>query len=199
MNRALLIATVGCLIVVLGCASYGLLARLHDEAPLGVGQNLSSRPAAKSTCPQAVVTQPPAGMEVSERELLPFSSTQLGVSTVLSDTADAAEPSSRSRTIEVVSGGFVDELTESYDNLRPVETISVTGQPVSLLAGSLLNTTVKLVIWRQPEVAPPCDVHAVLATNLSMQQFKVVVESVRVDHDLSSTSGSASSADRNSQ
>jgi hypothetical protein len=198
MNRALLIAALGCLAVILG-VSYGLLARLHDEAPVAVDQSISRRPAAKSTCPQAVVTQPPAGMEVSERELLPFSSTQLGVSTVLSEIADAAKPSSRSRTIEVVSGGFVEELTESYDNLRPVETISVAGQPVSLLAGSLLNSTVKLVIWRQPEVAPPCDVHAVFATNLSMQQFKAVVESVRVDHDLSSTSGLARSADRNSK
>jgi hypothetical protein len=197
MNRALLIATVGCLAVILG-VSYGFLARLHDEAPLAVGQNLSSRPAAKSTCPQAVVMQPPAGMEVTERELVPFSSTQLGVNTVISD-ADAAERSSRSRTIEVVSGGYVDELTESYDDLQPVGTISVTGQPVSLLAGSLLSSTVKLVIWRQPEVAPPCDVHAVLATNLSKQQFKAVVESVRVDQNLASTSGSANSADRNSQ
>jgi hypothetical protein len=137
---------------------------------------------------------------VSERELVPFSSTQLGMNTVFTDSADVAEPSSsRSRTIEVVSGGYVDELTESYDNLQPVETILVTGERVSLLAGSLLNSTVNVVIWRQPGVAPPCDVHAVLATNLSTQQFKAVVESVRVDHDLSSTSGSVNSAARNSQ
>lgn len=198
MNRALLIAAVGCLAVILGVI-YGLLTRLHDEAPLAVGQNLSTRPAAKSTCPQAVVTQPPAGMEVSERELVPFSSTQLGMNTVVSDTADAAEPSARSRTIEVVSGGYVDELTESYDDLRPVGTVSVTGQPMTLLAGSLLSSTVKVVIWRQPGVVPPCDVHAVLATNLSKQQFNAVVESVRIDHNLASTSGSARSADRNSR
>jgi hypothetical protein len=55
------------------------------------------------------------------------------------------------------------------------------------------------VIWRQPGVVPPCDVHAVLATNLSKQQFKAVVESVRIDHDLAPTSGSASAADRNSR
>jgi hypothetical protein len=198
MNRALLIATVGCLAVILG-VSYGLLTRLHDEVPLALGQNLSTRPAAKSTCPQAVVTQPPAGMEVSERELVPFSSTQLGMNTVISDTADAAEPSVRSRTIEVVSGGFVNELTESYDDLRPIETISVAGQPVTLLAGSLLSSTVNVVIWRQPGVVPPCDVHAVLATNLSKQQFKAAVESVRIDHNLAATSGSARSADRNSR
>jgi hypothetical protein len=199
MNRALLIAALGCLLAVILGVSYGFLARLRAEAPLAVDQSLSKRPAAKSTCPQAVVTQPPAGMEVSERELVPFSSTQLGMNTVISDTAAAAEPSARYRTIEVVSGGYVDELTESYDNLRPVETISVTGQRVSLLAGSLLHSTVQIVIWRQPGVVPPCDVHAVLATNLSRQQFKAVAESVQVDHSLSSTSGSASSADRNSQ
>jgi len=198
MIRAPLIAALGCLAVVLA-VSYGFLARLHDEAPLAVDQSLSTRPAAKITCPQAVVTQPPAGMEVSERELVPFSSTQLGMNTVISDTAGEAEPSSRSRTIEVVSGGFVDELTESYDNLRPVGTISITGQPVTLLAGSLLRSTVNVVIWRQPGVVPPCDVHAVLATNLSNQQFKAVVESVRIDHNLASTSGSASAADRNSR
>jgi hypothetical protein len=198
MNRGLLMAAFGCLAVILG-VGYGLLAQLHDEASLAVGHSLSGRPAAKSTCPQAVVTRPPAGMEVSERELVPFSSTQLGMNTVIGDTADAAEPSARSRTIGVVSGGYVDELTESYDDLRPAGTISVTGQPVTLLAGSLLNATVKVVIWRQPGVVPPCDVHAVLATNLSMQQFKAVVESVRIDHKLASTSGSASAADRNSQ
>lgn len=198
MNRALLVAAVGCLAVILA-VSYVLLARLRDEAPLTVDQSLSKRPAAKNTCPQAVVTRPPAGMEVSERELVPFSSTQLGTNTLITDTADGAEPSSRSRTIEVVSGGFVDELTESYDDLRPVETISVTGERVSLLAGSLLNSTVNVVIWRQPGVAPPCDVHAVLATNMSKQQFKAVVQSVRVDDGLASTSGSVSSADRNSK
>jgi hypothetical protein len=198
MNRGLLMAAFGCLAVILS-VGYGLLAQLHDEAPLAVGQSLSGRPAAKSTCPQAVVTQAPGGMEVSERELVPFSSTQLGMNTVISDTADAAGPSARSRTIEVVSGGYVDELTESYDDLRPVGTISVAGQPVTLLTGSLLSATVKVVIWRQPGVAPPCDVHAVLATNLSNQQFKAVVASIRFDHNLASTSGSANSADGNSQ
>ena len=132
-------------------------------------------------------------------KLVPFSSTQLGVNTVFSDTAEAAEPSSRSRTIEVVSGGYVDELTESYDDLRPVETVSVTGQPVTLLAGSLLSSTVNVVIWRQPGVAPPCDVHAVLATNLSKQQFKAVVKSVRVDRSLASTSRPGKLADRDLQ
>jgi hypothetical protein len=196
MNRALLIATTACLAVVLGYAGYSVLARMHDEASLPAGQNLSTRPAAKNTCAQAIVTQVPSGMEVSERELVPFSSTQLGVNTVFSDTTGAAEPSSRSRRIEVVSGGYVDELTESYDDLRPIETVSVTGQPVTLLAGSLLSSTVNVVIWRQPGVAPPCDVHAVLATNLSKQQFKAVVKSVRVDRSLASTSRSANLADR---
>ena len=196
MNRALLIATTACLAVVLGYAGYSVLARMHDEASLPAGQNLSTRPAAKNTCAQAIVTQVPSGMEVSERELVPFSSTQLGVNTVFSDTTGAAEPSSRSRRIEVVSGGYVDELTESYDDLRPIETVSVTGQPVTHLAGSLLSSTVNVVIWRQPGVAPPCDVHAVLATNLSKQQYKAVVKSVRVDRSLASTSRSANLADR---
>jgi hypothetical protein len=199
MNRALLIATTACLAVVLGYAGYSVLARMHDEASLPVGQNLSTRPAAKNTCAQVIVTQVPSGMEVSERELVPFSSTQLGVNTVFSDTTGAAEPSSRSRRIEAVSGGYVDELTESYDDLRPIETVSVTGQPVTLLAGSLLSSTVNVVIWRQPGVAPPCDVHALLATNLSKQQFKTVVKSVRVDRSLASTSRSANLADRDSR
>jgi hypothetical protein len=135
-------------------------------------------------------------MDVSERKLVPFSSTQLGVNTVISDASGTAEPSSPSRMIEVVSGGYVDELTESYDDLRPVGSVSVTGQPVSLLASRFLTSTVKVAIWRQPGVAPPCDVHAVLATNLSRQQFKAVVESVRMDDGLASTSRPANPADR---
>ena len=196
MNRALIIGTIGCLALILGFAGYSVLARLHYEAPPPVGQNLSSRPAAKNTCARAIVTKVPSGMEVSERELVPFSSTQFGVNTVFSDTTGAAEASSRSRRIEVVSGGYVDELTESYDDLRPIETVSVTGQPVTLLAGSLLSSTVHVAIWRQPGIAPPCDVHAVLATNLSKQQFKAVVKSVHVDRSLASTSRSANLADR---
>jgi hypothetical protein len=198
MNRALVGATIGCLAVILGYMGYGVLGPLRDEAPR-TGQNLSSRPAAKSTCPEAIVTQPPSGMHVSDRELVPFSSTQLGVNAVISDATGTAEPPSASRMIEIVSGGYVDELAESYDDLRPVGTISVTGQPVSLLAGSLLTSTVKLVIWRQPGVAPPCDVHAILATNLSKEQFKAVVQSVRVDHALAATRSFGSRADRNLQ
>jgi hypothetical protein len=195
MNRALILATIGCLVMILGFAGYSALARLHDEPPPPVGQNLSGRPAAKNTCPQAIVTKVPSGMELSERELVPFSSTQLGVNSVFSDITGAAEPSSRSRRIEVVSGGYVDELTESYDDLRPTETVSVTGQPVTLLAGSFLSSTVNVVIWRQPGVAPPCDVHAVLATNLPKQQFKAVVKSVQVDR-VASTSRPDTPADR---
>ena len=195
MNRALLIGIIGCLVGIVGYVSYGFVLRLQDEPSVVAGQNLSGRPAAKSTCAQAVVTRLPSGMEQSERRLVPFSSTQLGVTTVFSDTPREAELSSRSRMIEVVSGGYVDELTESYDNLRPVETVSVAGQPVSLLAGSLLSSTVNLIIWRQPGLAPPCDVHAVLATNLSKQQFKAVVKSVRVDRSVASTSRPGKLAD----
>jgi hypothetical protein len=196
MNRALIVAAIGCLAVTLGFLGYDVLLPLRDAARLPIGQNLSQRPAAKIMCPQAIVTQPPSGMELSDRELVPFSSTQLGLNTVFSDTTEAAQPPSRSRMIEVVSGGYVDELTESYDDLRLVRTVSVAGQPVSLLAGSLLTSTVKVVIWRQPGVAPPCDVHAVLATNLSKRQFMAVLRSVRVDGSPTSTSRSANPADR---
>jgi hypothetical protein len=185
MNGAVVGATIGCLAATLGYLGYGAWAPLRAEPPPPAVENLSSRPAAKSTCPQAIVTRPPSGMHLSERELVPFSSTQLGVKTVIDDATGTAEPPSR--TIEVVSGGYVDELTESYDNLRPLGMVSVMGQPVNLLAGSLLNSTVMLVIWREPGVAPPCDVHAVLATNLSEQQFKAVVKSVRPKHSLAST------------
>jgi hypothetical protein len=195
MNRALMVAGIGFLTATFGYLGYGVFLPLRDAPPLAVGQNLSGRPAAKSTCPQAIVTQPPPGMELSDRELVPFSSTKLGVNTVFSDITETAGPPSRSRTIEVVSGGYVDDLTESYDDLRPIRTISVAGQPVSLLAGSLLTSTVKVVIWRQPGVAPPCDVHAVLATNLSNEQFMAAVKSVRVESP-SPTSRSANDANR---
>ena len=191
MKRALVGATIGCLAVALAYLGYGVLAPLQDQPPLTGGHGFSRRPSAKSTCPEAIVTRPPSGMAVSDRQLVPFSSTQLGVNTVISDPTGTGEPPSGSRMIEVDSGGYVSELAESYDDLRPIETISVTGQPESLLAGGLLTATVKLVIWRQPGVAPPCDVHAVLAMNLSKEQFKAVVKSVRVDHSPASARGSA--------
>ena len=65
----------------------------------------ATRPAAKSTCAQARVTQLPTGMQESERELVPFSATQLGVNTVISDGSTVLMPVISSRSMRTALSG----------------------------------------------------------------------------------------------
>ena len=84
----------------------------------------SRRDAAKSTCPQAAVTRPPRGMHLSDRELVPVSSTQLGTISLITEVRQ----SSNRRRVEVISGGYVDDLAEDYDDLRVLGKTRVGGQ-----------------------------------------------------------------------
>lgn len=137
----------------------------------------SRRDAVKVTCPQAVVTRPPRGMHLSDRELVPVSSTQLGTSSLITEVRQ----SSNRRRVEVISGGYVDDLTEDYDDLRVVGKTRVAGQSGTVLAGSLLTTSVELVVWHEPGVVAPCDVHAIIASNMKGSDFRSLLASVRIE------------------
>lgn len=156
------VALVAGVLLVAGCSVDGQAAPAGPATP---------RSGLKTTCPEATVTPPP-GLVLADRELVPFSRTLLGVHT----TYEAAGGG----RLEVLSGGYVDDLTEDYDDLRVVATRPVDGQSTAVLQGSLLATTARLVVWRRPGTAAPCDVHAVVATDLSDADFTAAVDSVAV-------------------
>jgi hypothetical protein len=112
-------------------------------------------------------------MEMSHQELVPFSSTQFGVKTTFTDPTGT-------RMIELISGGYVDEVTESYDNLLVEGTREVAGAAATILVGTLLSVTVRVVLWQSPNTAEPCDLHALLASDLPRDQFDDVLTGVTI-------------------
>jgi hypothetical protein len=126
------------------------------HAPAATGRPaVDTRPAEKQTCPD-VGWQPPASVaaEQTARELVPFGPTVLGVNT--SWQGDGF-------TVETVAGGYVDDLTEPYDDLRPTGMLSLSGDPdAEVMRGSLQGKRVLLVLWRDGSQPVPCDVHVFL-------------------------------------
>jgi hypothetical protein len=117
-------------------------------------------------------------MHVSDRELVPFSATQLGVQTVISEVSPRS--AARSRRIEVISGGYLDDLTEDYDDLQIVGKRQIGKQRATLMTGKLLRNFVKFAVWQEDGAATPCDVHAVVGTNIPTKDFDAVLASVRI-------------------
>jgi hypothetical protein len=117
----------------------------------------STRPAAKETCPDVVWNPPPSVPLVpSSRELVPFSPTLLGVSTTWA--GDGFE-------VETTSGGYVDELTEAYDDLHVTASLSVAPDvEAEVLRGTFHDVPMLLVVWRDPAAEPPCDVRIFMIT-----------------------------------
>ena len=143
------IGIVALALVVSGCSGSSA------AAPAGASAAASTRPAMKQTCPD-VAWVPPSSvpLEHASRELVPFAPTLLGVRSTWRGNGF---------TVETVSGGYVDDLTEPYDNLQPTGTLSLHGDPhAEVLHGSLQGSPVLFVLWRDHTQAVPCDVHAFL-------------------------------------
>jgi len=92
----------------------------------------------------------------SRRELVGVGPTLLGVQSTWTGN---------DVTVETVAGGYVDDLTESYDDLRTVGTRDLSGgSTAEVLAGQLLGESVLVVAWRDASQEVPCDVHALVIT-----------------------------------
>jgi hypothetical protein len=145
------VAVAGCLLATSGCG--GSPAAGAD--PGGAGS--SPRPATKETC-RDVAWSPPPSLHVvqTSRELVPFSPTLLGVQTTWTGNG---------LTAETVAGGYVDDLTEAYDDLHVVATLPLDRDvEAEVLHGRLLGDQVLVAVWRDPTQDVPCDVHALLVT-----------------------------------
>jgi hypothetical protein len=139
----------GCLLATSGCGG----SPVAGADPAGPGSSL--RPAAKETC-RDVAWSPPPSLHVvqTSRELVGFSPTLLGVQTTWAGNGFTAE---------TVAGGYVDDLTEAYDDLHVVGTLPLDrGVEAEVLHGRLLDDQVLVAVWRDPTEDVPCDVHALL-------------------------------------
>jgi hypothetical protein len=121
----------------------------------------ATRPATKETCP-APVLPTNTGFQLVDRNLVGFGPTTLGI-----DEQYAGDGT----TMQVVSGGYFDEITEPYDTLQVVGNLPVRGADAEVLAGPYQGTTVHIALWREPGVAVPCDAHAIVATGVTEEQF----------------------------
>ncbi|TFV74840.1 hypothetical protein E4P39_11250 [Blastococcus sp. CT_GayMR19] len=95
-------------------------------------------------------------MVQTSRELVGFSPTVLGVESTWAGDGFTAV---------TVAGGYVDDLTETYDDLHVTSSrVLDNGAEAEILQGQLLDEPVLVVVWRDPGVDVPCDVHALVVT-----------------------------------
>lgn len=131
-----------------------------------------TRPAAKTTCADVVLDPDPSlGVIRTSRELVAFSPTLLGVETTWAGDGFTAE---------TVAGGYVDDLTEAYDDLRPTGTMTVQGgAEAEILRGRLLGDSVVVAVWRDPAFDVPCDVRALVITGAERTTEEELLDGLR--------------------
>ena len=132
----------------------------------------ATRPAAKVTCPDVHWIPPPEpAVEQSSRELVGFSPTLLGVHTTWTGAGI---------TVETVAGGYVDDLTEPYDDLTVTGQMTVAGGiDADVMRGTLRGNPVLTVVWRDPAEPVPCDVHALLVVGANPVEEAAVLAGLR--------------------
>jgi hypothetical protein len=132
----------------------------------------STRPATKTTCPDVLWDPPPSlSLERTSRELVPWGPTLLGVDTTWRGDGF---------TVETASGGYMDELTEPYDDLQQTGTRSLQGDPeAEIMHGSFQGSPVLLVLWRDSSQAVPCDVHAFLVEGAEPAEEDLLLQGLR--------------------
>ncbi len=135
------------LVVLLGCSSV-------DEAR----PSPATRPAHKSTCAEAKLE---SGLPSKDRLLVPYGPTLLGVETTWGGEG---------QEVTIISGGYLDDVFEAYDDLEQIGTMKLRGTEATLFSSSLLEEPIRAAVWRE-DLEPPCDAHAIIAIGLNDQEF----------------------------
>ena len=148
----------------LGVLTFALLGCSNGFS--GTPTTTSSRPSAKDTCAETTLV---SELEAIDRILMPYGETLLGVETTWGD---------ETRQLQIISGGYLDDVFEAYDDLAEVGEADVRGARATVFATSFLGRPVRAAVWREAEESPPCDAHAVIATGLSAEEFDVQLRSV---------------------
>jgi hypothetical protein len=171
-RRHLGVALVGLLVLLAALAATRLTSRSR-AAPHArpVLATTTQRTANKTICASLKPAALPGGMAAKDRSLVPFSAAILGVDQIW-ESRDAA------RSIEVVDGGYVDDITEPYDGLTAAPSVALNGTRATVLTTIFLHRPVWLAYWRQAGVTTPCDVHAIVTLGLSAVEFNRVLRSL---------------------
>jgi len=143
-----------------------------DRSAITTSATTSTRRSAeKTTCEEIVPGWIPVGIELADRRLVPFSDTLLGVD---------AEYLGDDVFLQFVSGGYLDDLLEPYDDLALLNTTRAGGEPADLLGGSFVGSPVFVVTWRASDLDPPCSTRAVVAVGLDQSDFEEIVDRIMV-------------------
>jgi hypothetical protein len=155
---ALAIAAAGCA----GAARSSFEPPTSDPAPRG---------AAKVTCEEVVPGWIPPGIELADRRLVPFSEALLGVE---------AEYLGDGVFLHFVSGGYLDDVLEPYDDLAPLDRRRAAGDPAQVMGGSFVGFPLFVVTWQVLGEVAPCSTRAVVAVGLTRRDFDAVVDDLTV-------------------
>ncbi len=82
------------------------------------------------------------------------------------------------RRVEVISGGYLDEVVEAFDDLREVEGHQVGMRAMTVLAGRFLGRSVQVASWLEPAEVAPCETHGVVAVGLSEGELRWLLDGV---------------------
>jgi hypothetical protein len=149
-TAALALGTTGCVDLASAASTPSSPTRSTGSATAEV-----TRPAWKTTCPDVTWTPPPSlGLVQSRRDLVGYSPTLLGIDTEWTNDQGVS--------VESVAGGYMDDITEPYDDLAQTGTIPLPNAQADVLHGTLQDTRVMVVIWRDTTIQAPCDVQALL-------------------------------------
>lgn len=107
---------------------------------------------------------------MTDRQLVPLSKSTFGVESTYGNDR---------RGFMLVSGGYLDDVLEAYDELNKTGEADVRGVRADVLVGTFVEPNdTRVAIWREP-VEPPCDAHALVAWNLTARQFQGVLKGLR--------------------
>jgi hypothetical protein len=130
-------------------AALSLAAACGGEAPAPAAE----RAPARTTCPPLGFETTLDGFRETDRELVPYSPTVMGVEATFKDEA---------RMIQLISGGYLDDVLEAYDDLHPLPTVDMNGAQATAMTGESLSGTVHVAVWKQPAAFEPCGLRVVL-------------------------------------
>ena len=131
----------------------------------------STVPAGKETCDEVIATVLPEGMRLVDRNLVPYSRTLLGVE---------AEYEGTGRNLSLVSGGYLDDILEAYDDLLPAGSADLLGGTASMLAGEYLDLSVRAALLTDTDVNAPCGTRAIVGVGFTEEEFQAVLSGLVV-------------------
>jgi len=131
----------------------------------------STVPSGKVTCDEVVATILPEDMDLVDRSLVPYSRTLLGIE---------AEYKGAGRNLSLVSGGYLDDIMEGYDDLLPAGSRDLLGGRARLLSGAYLDRSVRAALVTETDAIVPCGTRAIIGVGFTREEFETVLSGLTI-------------------